>query len=153
MRCVNPEDKFPQWAADAAMSRYIGRQRKFAANPSDRKHHNRPARTWSYACTMALTKMRYRHDNPFRESRPPDEQVFRESRKRRQLRRKMDPIAAWADAEYWILERYYGRQSRESRPERFRAAVWMYIVGLRQIKIRRLSETLNRKTNENQRQD
>ena len=109
MRCEKREDEFPAWAADAAMPRYVGRQRKFAANPPGRKHHNRPPRTWSYACTMALTKIRYRHENLFQESRPPDPQAFAANRERRRQARKTDPVAAiWAyltDLQRWKMRR------------------------------------------------
>ncbi|MCR9145556.1 MAG: hypothetical protein NXI24_25170 [bacterium] len=142
MRCEKHAFEFPAWAADAAMSRYVGRQRKFAANPLERKHHNRPPRTWSYACMMALAKMRYRHNNLFRESRPPDLQAFAASRERRRLARKKDPVAAWADAEYRILERFHGRQARDRRPEQFEAAIWVRVVELQRWKIRRLEQML-----------
>ena len=99
------ESRFPQWAADAAMSRYVGRQRKFYASSVERKHHSRSGRTWPYACVAALNKLRYRHRNVFRESREPDAWDFVVARQRRKWMRKCDPAAAWADAEYRILER------------------------------------------------
>lgn len=144
MRCEKREDEFPAWAADAAMSRYVGRQRKFAANPPERKHHNRPPRTWSYACTMALTKMRYRHENLFRESRPPDPQAFAAGRERRKLARNVALLAAWADAEYRILERFHGRQARDRRPTRFEAAIWTRVAELQRWKMRRMEKTPRR---------
>ena len=145
MRCEKREHEFPAWAADAAMSRYVGRQRKFAANPPGRKHHNRPPRTWSYACTMALTKIRYRHENLFQESRPPDPQAFAANRERRRQARKTDPVAAWSAAEYRVLERFHERQARDRLPEQFEAAIWAYLTDLQRWKMRRLEKITRRR--------
>ncbi|MEQ9364266.1 MAG: hypothetical protein RIF32_08495 [Leptospirales bacterium] len=132
------ENKFPQWAADAAMSRYVGRQRKFVANSPERKHQNRAARTWSYACIAALNKLRYRHQNVFCESREPDPWDFVISRQRRKLTRKIDLAAAWADAEYRILERFHGRMVAVWRP---RDSRWDRVVARQRQKIRDYRKT------------
>ena len=127
------ENNFPQWAADAAMSRYVGRQRKFLANSPERKHQNRAARTWSYACVAALNKLRSRHRNVFRESRVPEPWDFVISRQRRKVGRKIDPAAAWADAEYRILERFHGRVTAVWRPQNSR---WDRVVARQRQKMR-----------------
>ena len=139
------ENRFPQWAADAAMSRYVGRQRKFFASSQERKHHNRAARTWSYACVMAVTKMRYRHQNVFRESREPEPWDFVISRQRRKLSRQIDPAAAWADAEYRILERFHGRVASVWRPQGSR---WDRVVARQRQKIRYYRMTFRRRGGE-----
>jgi hypothetical protein len=136
------ESKFPQWSADAAMSRYVGRQRKFLANSQDQKHHNRAARTWSYTCVAAVTKMRFRQRNTFRESRETDAWDFVISRQRRKLARKIDPAAAWADTEYRILERYAARMAMLPRPQDAR---WSYVVNRQRQKIRMLGKTVRRR--------
>ena len=145
MRFEKRKNNFPPEAVAAVISRMVGRQRKFLANSRDQKHHHRPARTWSYACTTALNKLRYRHENIFRESRPPDLQAFTAGLKKRKLARKTEPLTAWADAEYRILERYHGRMARDPRPERFEAAAWAYVVDLQRWKIRRLEKTPRRR--------
>lgn len=139
------ESKFPQWAADAAMSRYIGRQRKFDANSLERKHHNRSTRTWSYACVAGLNKLRYRHRNVFRESREPEPWDFVITRQRRKLVRKIDPAAAWADAEYRILERFRGRVVAVWRP---RDSRWDRVVARQRQKMRYYRRTPRRRGGE-----
>lgn len=139
------ESKFPQWAADAAMSRYVGRQRKFLASSPERKHYNRAARTWSYACVAALNKLRFRHRNVFRESREPNPWDFVISRQRRKLSRKIDPAAAWADAEYRILERFHGRVTAVWRP---RDSRWDRVMARQRQKIRYYRKTPRRRGSE-----
>jgi hypothetical protein len=136
------ENKFPQWAADAAMSRYVGRQRKFLASSRQRKHHNRAPRTWSYACVATLNKLRFRHRNVFRESRDPSPWDFVISRQRRKLSRKTDPAAAWADAEYRILERFHARAASVWRP---RDSRWDRAVARQRQKLRYYRETTRRR--------
>jgi hypothetical protein len=136
------ENRFPQWGADAAMSRYVGRHRKFLANSPERKHHHRAARTWSYTCVMAITKTRYRHRNVFRESRKPDPWDFVISRQRRKLSRKIDPAAAWADAEYRILERFHGRMTAVWRPQDSR---WDRVVARQRQKMQYYRKTVRRR--------
>ena len=139
------ENRFSQWGADAAMSRYVGRQRKFLANSPQRKHHNRPARTWSYACVAGLNKLRYRHANVFRESREPEPWDFVISRQRRKLARKIDPAAAWADAEYRILQRFHGRVMTAWRPQDSR---WDRVVVQQRQKMRYYRKTPRRRGGE-----
>ena len=136
------ENNFPQWAADAAMSRYVGRQRKFDANSQQRKHQNRAARTWSYACVAALNKLRFRHQNIFRESWAPEPWGFVISRQRRKLSRKIDPAAAWADAEYRILDRFHRRVTAVWRP---RDSRWDRVVVRQRQKLRYYWKTTQRR--------
>ncbi len=136
------ENRFSLWAADAAMSRYVGRQRKFLANSRERKHQNRAARTWAYACVMAVTKTRYRHRNVFRESREPEPWDFVISRQRRKLSRKIDPAAAWADAEYRILERFHERVTAAWRPQDSR---WDRVVARQRQKMLYYRKTFRRR--------
>lgn len=145
MDYARSENKFPQWAADAAMSRYVGRQRKFLANSPERKHHNRADRTWSYACVMAVTKTRYRHRNVFRESREPVPWDFVISRQWRKLSRKIDPAAAWADAEYRILERFHGRIAATWHP---RDSRWDRVVARQRQKMLYYRKTPRRRGGE-----
>jgi hypothetical protein len=139
------EYRYSQWAADAAMSRYVGRQRKFLASSSERKHHNRQARTWSYTCVAALNKLRYRHTNVFRESQEPEPWDFVISRQRRKLARKIDPADAWADAEYRILERFHDRVTAVWRP---RGSRWDRIVARQRQKMRYYWKTPRRRGGE-----
>jgi hypothetical protein len=139
------ENRFSHWGADAAMSRYVGRQRKFLSSSPEQKQHNRKARTWSYACVAALNKLRYRHANVFRESREPDPWNFVISRQRRQLARKIDPAAAWADAEYRILERFHGRVTAVWRP---RDSRWDRVVARQRQKMRYYRKTPRRRGGE-----
>ncbi len=143
------ENRFPQWAADAAMSRYVGRQRKFLASSPERKHHNRVARTWSYACVAALNKLRFRRQNVFRESRAPEPWDFVISRQRRKLARKIDLAAAWADAEYRILERFHGRVTAVWRPQDSR---WDRVLARQRRKQARLANMPRHQTTESGRE-
>jgi hypothetical protein len=141
MYCEKQKNRFPQWAADAALSRLVGRQRKFLVSLAEKKHRNRSTRTWSYTCIAAVNKMRFRHRNPFRESREPDPWGFVISRQRRKLSRKIDPDSAWADAEHKILDRYIRRTQSERRGLDFR---WSYVLTRQREKIRLLENKTRR---------
>ncbi len=136
MRSAKREDLFPAWGVEAALSRLRGRQKKFAASPMERKHVARDKRSWSYACVSAVNKMRYRHRAVFQESREPDAWSWVIAVQKKKLVRKVDPVAAWRDAEYRILERYYGRlREPQSKQDRDR---WRYVIIRQRSYLRRL---------------
>ncbi len=136
MRSAKREDLFPAWGVEAALSRLRGRQKKFAASPMECKHVARGERSWSYACVAAVNKMRYRHRAVFQEAREPDVWAWVIAVQKKKLVRRIDPVAAWRDAEYRILERYYGRL-KESRWER-EADRWRYEILRQRSYLRRL---------------